>query len=350
MPEVPAPPADRTGRPTRRTLARILVVVLAVAAVIAAIALVRGGLGSDERPTSVPTTPPPYPEAPMTRLDSASLTVPADTRFAQETFWARAGETYLVTFEAGGTKPEESGGRSMYLGITFSCSPQVGGPGINVGGTQNVLTGETLEYVNQGLISVPEDGAIDCSIRANAPYNDVASAGATVPLTGSWHAERVTGEAASASTDDLPMTIPAGEKATVLTEDLQLDENLGGKLQAMAALHLTACTVVNGSREDGRAWCAEDDLDETGSTATMDLTAQLLDEHGEVCEDLGAVSTDPDHIDLYRHHRLLSLDLTEELPTDLCGTTLRVTTAVQNDGPAPLVVHRSNSSLVGVAG
>ncbi|HEX7350866.1 hypothetical protein [Brachybacterium sp.] len=69
-----------------------------------------------------------------------------------------------------------------------------------------------------------------------------------------------------------------------------------------------------------------------------------------MCDALGADSTDPDHIDLYRHHRVLSLELVEELPEDPCGQTVRMSASVHNEGPAPVVVHRSNSSLVGVGG
>lgn len=352
MPEAPTPRADGTRRPSRRTPVRVLLVGLVVAMAIGALLLVRADLGSSPEGTSTstpapaPTTPPPYPEPPMSRTDTDSLLVPEEARFAQGTFWARSGESYLVTFTLEGTKPEESGGRSMYLGVTFSCSPKNGGPGITVGGTQNILTGETAQYRNQGLITVPEDGAIDCSISTSAPYDDVASAGATVPISGAWEVEEVSGAAAFASTDGLPTSVAAGTDSVVLAEDVPFEEAADGEVRAMTSLHLTTCTGVNGSREDGRLWCDEADLDEAGSTVTTSLTAQLVDPGGEVCGDLGAVSTAPDLIDMYRHHRLLSLGLAEEMPVEPCGTIVRLAVTVHNDGPAALVVHRSNSSMV----
>ena len=120
-------------------------------------------------------------------------------------------------------------------------------------------------------------------------------------------------------------------------------------MRALTSLHLTTCTIVNGSREDGRAWCAKDELDEAGSTVNAEMRAELVDAGGAVCGDLGTAATGPDHIDLYRHHRLLSLELTEVLPESPCGETVRVTVNVHNHGPAPLVVHRSNSSLAVVS-
>lgn len=319
---------------------------LLVLALILALTVFRGQGEPEQAPSvAATTTLPPYPVAPFSRVDDATLTVPEETRFAPGTFWATAGTTYLVTMDLESMKPEGSGGRSMYLGITLSCSPQAGGPGISVGGTQNMLTGEMTTYRNQGLISVPEDGAIDCSIKASAPYDDVASDGTTFGIDASWHAEPVHGAAIDAAEEGLPRTIADDTGEVVMTADLPLDTG-GGELQALTSLHLTTCTIVNGSREDDRAWCSEDDLDEAGSTARVELLAELIDADGTVCDVLGTETTDSDHIDLYRHHRLLSLELTEGLPEDPCGETVRVSASVHNEGPAPLVVHRSNSSLI----
>lgn len=336
----------------RRT--RLLVAVLAVAmlAAVIAVGVVRGTGGSSQKErgqSAAPVTPPPYPVTPLSRVDDTTLTVPERTRFAQGTFWATADTTYLVTMDLQSTKPEGSGGRSMYLGVTLSCSPQAGGPGISVGGTQNMLTGEVTSYRNQGIISVPEDGAIDCSIKASAPYDDVASDGTTFEVDGTWRAVPVDGEALAAVEEGLPRTIAIGAEEVVMRADLPLDLADDDDVRALTSLHLTTCTIVNGSREDGRAWCAKDELDEAGSTVNAEMRAELVDAGGAVCGDLGTAATGPDHIDLYRHHRLLSLELTEVLPESPCGETVRVTVNVHNHGPAPLVVHRSNSSLTVVS-
>lgn len=282
----------------------------------------------------------------MTMADRVTLTVPTETRFAPDTFWAEADATYLVTMDLENMKPEGSGGRSMYLGVTLSCSPQAGGPGISVGGTQNMLTGEMTTYRNQRIISVPEDGAIDCSIKASAPYDDVASNGTTFQVDASWRAGPVSGEARASSEEGLPRTVTAGTEEAVMAVDLPLDQEGGDALRVLTTLHLTTCTIVNGSREDDRAWCSEGDLDEEGSTVSVTQRAELVDADGVVCEALETETTAPDHIDLYRHHRLVSLELVGTVPEAPCGSTVRLTVGVHNDGPAPVVVHRSNSSLI----
>lgn len=329
---------------SRRTLLLVAGALLTVLALVLAVTLLRGGPEPDA-PDANPT-PPPYPLAPVTTTDTTSLTVPQETRFAESTFWAEAGTTYLVTMDLTSTKPEGSGGSSMYLGVTLSCSPQDGGPGISEGGTQNMLTGEQTEYRNQGLITVPEDGPVDCSIKANAPYDDVASRDTTFTVDGTWHAEAVGEDSRQASTDDLPRTVAAGDEPVVLTEDLPLADGASTDLRVLTSLHLTTCTGVDGSRENGRAWCSKDQVDETGSTATVTVRADLLDVNGTVCAELGSTSTTPDRIDRYRHHRLLSLELEPTLPAEPCGDTVRVSTSVANAGPAPLVVHQLNSTLV----
>lgn len=337
----------------RRT--RLILAVLAVALLVAVIAVGVGrGTGGPSpqelEPSAAPVTLPPYPVTPFSRVDDTPLTVPERTRFAEDTFWATAGTEYLVTMDLQSTKPEGSGGRSMYLGVTLSCSPQAGGPGISVGGTQNMRTGEVTAYRNQGLISVPEDGPIDCSIKASAPYDDVASAGTTFTVDGTWRAVPVDGEARAEPKEDLPRTIADGAGEIVMTVDLSPDLVDGDELRALTSLHLTTCTIVNGSREDGRAWCDEGELDEAGSTVSAEMRAEFVDAGGAVCGVLDTAVAGPDHIDLYRHHRLLSLELTEALPDAPCGKTVRVRVGVHNDGPAPVVVHSSNSSLAVVSG
>lgn len=342
MPEETSPRS-----PSRRPLLLAGLGLLLVLAVVVAIVMIRGAgddAPTDPAPTTAAPTPPPYPEAPASVSGRATLTVPEEPRFAEGTFWARAGQEYLVTVDVTSEKPEGSGGDAMYLGVTLSCSPQAGGAGITAGGTQNMLTGEETTYRNQGLVTVAEDGPVDCSIKLSAPYDDVASAGTTFDVDGTWRAAAAGADSRQASTDGLPRTVDPGPAQAVLSTEAPVEA--GGDLRALTSLHLTTCTIVNGSREDGRAWCDEADLDEAGSTVQLTATAQLLDTSGEVCQELDATTTTPDHIDEYRHHRLIPVELDVTVPQKPCGTTVRVSVAVTNDGPAPLVVHRSNSSLV----
>lgn len=350
MPDAPIPVRLQRGLPTWA----VVVLVVVLAALVTGVAVVgertagprTGAPEGSPSPPQADVTAPPFPAAPMAVTDRATLTVPEETRFAEGTFWAEAGAAYLVTMDLSSHKPAGSGGRSMYLGVTLSCVPRAGGTGISAGGTQNMITAQPTSFANQGLIRVPEEGPVDCSVKASAPYDDVASDGTAFPLETTWRVEAVGEGSASALADALPTTLEPGTTRTALVQDIPRDAVADGDLRALASLHLTTCTIVNGSREDGRAWCAEGSLDEGGSIVAVTLTASLLDDRGEVCAQLGATSAGPDHIDLYRHHRLLSLDLQSTLPARPCGETVRVSADVRNDGPALLVVHRSNSTLV----
>src|SRR5699024_12112915 len=158
-----------------------------------------------------------------------------------------------------------------------------------------------------------------------------------------WFAARVACAAVAPTDQLLPTVIATGEDEEILTVDLAV-ESPGVELDALSSLHLTTCTIVNGSREDDKAWCDEDDLDEAGSTTTLRGRMDLIDADGAVCDEIADEELPADHIDLYRHHRLLSVMLEATAPEQPCGQTVRVAISVQNDGPAPLVVHRSNST------
>lgn len=345
-------PAPTPDAPRRRLLAATLLgalLVLALVVILALVVLERRGGSAPEAPSPAPTTteaPPPFPEPPVSTIDRATLTVPEEARIAEHTFWGLAGEAYLVTLDVVSEKPAESEGWAMYLGVLISCAPEAGGAGDYRGGTQNLRTGERTAYRNQLLVTPSADGAITCDVKLSAPYDDVASTGTAFPVEASWRAEPVDGSAAEATTDDLPRTLAPGAEDTVLTAAFDLTAEDDDAVRGLATLHLTACTVVNGSREEGRAWCREDALDEAGSTATLTARLELLDADGTVCEELAAESTEPDHIDLLRHHRMLSAYLEAILPAEPCGTTARLRVDLRNEGPAPLVVHRANSSAL----
>lgn len=347
---MPAPSPD--APPLRRLPATLLGALLALAlvGVLAVVALERrDGDVPEAAPTTRTTateTPPPVPEPPVSTIDRTTLTVPEEARIAEHTFWGRAGESYLVTLDVVSEKPADSEGWAMYLGVLVSCAPEAGGASDYRGGTQNLRTGERTTYRNQLLVTPSADGAITCDVKLSAPYDDVASAGTAFPVEASWRADPVDGSAAEAATDSLPRTLAPGAEDTVLTAAVDLTAEDDDALRGLTTLHLTTCTVVNGSREEGQAWCREGALDEAGSTATLTARLELLAADGTVCEELAATTTDPDHIDLLRHHRLLSADLEAILPAEPCGTSARLRVDLRNDGPAPLVVHRANSSAL----
>lgn len=318
-------------------------------------------LDGNEAPRPIPTSasstsnPGPMvlavPVAPASRIDTASLTVPEETRFAASEFAVTGGVEYLVAFALDTEKPAGSDGYAMYLGVTFSCSPQgEGGAGGSVGGTQNLLTGEPTTYRNQMLLTPVTDGVVSCTIKASAPYDDVASAGTSFGMTATWKAEAVDRAGYSAPADErLPMTISSGGTAAAFTQNLLVEDLTHGRLRALTSLHVTTCTIVNGSREAGRTWCAEGELDEEGSVVSASLRVELLAADGTVCDVVAEQSAPEEHVDLYRHHQLLFQEAAVQIPGEPCGDSVRVTASVDNAGPAPLVVHQNNSSLIVVA-
>lgn len=346
---MPAPTPDAPRRRLPETLLSALLA-LALVVVLAVVVLERRGERAPQAPSAAPTptteTPPPFPEPPVSTIDRATLTVPEETRIAEHTFWGRAGEAYLITLDVVSEKPADSEGWAMYLGVLISCAPEAGGPGDYVGGTQNLRTGERTAYRNQLVVSPSADGAITCDVKLSAPYDDVASAGTAFEVEANWRADPVDGSAAAAATDGLPRTLAPGAEDTVLTAAMDLTAADDRALRGLTTIHLTTCTTVNGSREEGRAWCREGALDEAGSTATLTARLELLHADGAVCEELAVESPEPDHIDLLRHHRMISADLESILPAEPCGTTARLRVDLRNDGPAPLVVHRANSSAL----
>lgn len=143
----------------------------------------------------------------------------------------------------------------------------------------------------------------------------------------SWHAEPVHGRAL-AEEEGLPRTLADGSDEAVLVAQMPLGD-ADDEVRALASLHLTTCTIANGSRKDGRAWCAEGAPDEEGSITSARIRADLLDTDGAVCDVLGAETTARDRIDLYRHHRLLSLELVEDISENPCGSAVRVSARVR---------------------
>lgn len=288
------------------------------------------------------------PEPPYRVADTASLTLPQEVRIAHGTFFLSEGTTYLVQFDLSTLKAEDAPGIGMYLGVTFSCSPAGGGPGGVIGGTENLLPGEPVTYTNQFLLSPQDSGEYSCSLLANAPYDDVAAAGTTIELKASWGVAPVTSRAwETPSTQRLPLTVAAGSREVAFAQYVSASGFAADQLRILTSLHLTTCTGVNGSREGGETWCGAKDIDEAGNTFTVGTRVDVIGPDGAVCESLDA-GTQEVTIDKWRHHQLLHLDRTVDVPAELCGNKLRVSVVVDNQGPASIVVHGQNSSLVTV--
>lgn len=327
---------------------------LAALLLVIAITGLRGELGNDPAEPSpessesmdspTPTVPPAF-VPPVSVADDAPLMLPQELRAAHGDFYLEAGQAYLARVEVSTVKPVEQPGLGMYLGVTFSCA---GEDGLSewIGGTENLLPGEPVTFTNQMVLQVEQAQVVTCSVRANAPYDDVAAAGATIELDFRWSVTKTDGKATTTSSEQrLPMTVDTDARAFAFTESFAAEGLAAGRVEMLSSLHLTTCTVVNGSREEGQTWCTEDDLHEDGSEFDAELRVDVLDENGEICETLGRELT-TETLSLERHHQLLPLSAEFDLPEDLCGDTVRTSVVVDNLGPAPLVVHASNSSFI----
>lgn len=289
---------------------------------------------------------PPAPVTPYSVIDEVPLTLPQELRAAHGSFFLEGGTSYVATFTVSTVKPPDEPGLGMYLGVTFSCTGADGSGSEWIGGTENLLRGESATYRNQLLLTPETDEVVSCSVRANAPYDDVAAAGATVDLDIHWRVAEAEGQSVSTPPEGrLPMTVDRETRAFAFTEQIAVRDRGPQTVSMLSSLHLTTCTIVNGSREDGRTWCAKDDLDEKGSTFDAEVRVDVLDGKGEVCATLGKKAV-TEMLPLERHHQLLPLTAEFTVPEKLCGSTLRASVVVENHGPASLVVHASNSSLI----
>lgn len=345
-------------RTNRRTQRRWLIAFGAIIAILVAVAVLLPWADwtsppKKETPLAVtPMTPaaqslPPAPVAPVSVRDTVPLTLPQELRAASGNVYLEAGENYVASFEVSTVKPEDEPGLGMYLGVTFGCSGKETDVSDWIGGTENLLRAEPVTYANQMLLQPEADQVISCSVRANAPNDDVAAVGATIDLDISWTVEKVVGSVWSTPTDRrLPMTVDSGGgREFAFTQMVDVGDEDIHNLRVLSSLHLTTCTIVNGSREAGRSWCQEDALHEDGSDFHIELRLDVLDEDGATCGTVG-VEKDRHALSLERHHQLISREATFTVPRTLCGPTVRASVVVENRGPAPLVVHASNSSML----
>ena len=261
-------------------------------------------------------------------------------------FTLGAGEAYVATVDVATEKPPDSEGVNIFLGMRLTCTDAAGEVIGTAGGTENLLTGEPVTLSNQVLLRPERSGVHQCSVLLNAPNDDGASAGTTFELDTTWSVSPADGLAIqTAAVERLPMTIPAGSRQMTFGDVIPLAELDEGRLQLHASLNLTTCTGIGGSREDGRTWCTEDDIDFAGSTYEIETRIDVIAPNGSVCDAIDAWRESV-HLQHYRHHQLLHVERDVEIPDDLCGDRVRVSVLIDNSGPASLVVHRENSSLI----
>lgn len=275
---------------------------------------------------------------------SVSLTVPETVEIAEENLSVIKGQKYLITYTVQTVKPEGTPGRAMYFGVSLGCSGPEDSSMRSASGTQNLVTGEKVTVKNQFLLEAEETSVRPCRFILDSPSPDAAAAGTEISIQVSWKARPVGGRSFSIpSTERLPQVIDEDGRRPAFRQDFTLLEEV--ELRLAGTLHVTTCTMVNGSREGGEALCKTSGLDERGSSLEIDVKAIILDPEGNSCStiEVADVST---KVDRDTHHKMIALDATVALPEEPCGHVLEIVVGVRNHGPAPLAIHSAGSSFL----
>ena len=283
---------------------------------------------------------------PLTFQESSSLSVPDTMRLPGQTFEGERGLTYLVEFAATAEKPEGSPGSAMYFGASLACGGPDGATIRSVGGTQNVRSGERVTIRNQFLLDADRSGNYACRVSLSSPNDEAAAAGTTATIDTTWSVAPAGSEAVEIPADErLPRLVQPGERAAVFRAEHETSDAWGDQSELLSTVHVTSCTMVNGSSEDGRTWCPEDQVDPTGSAAELTYRLDVIDGNGEVC-DSRTLDVEDARIERLTHHLVLHGDSPIAHSAGACGSRLRFVVVLENEGPAPLVIHRSNSTFL----
>lgn len=322
------------------TTRKVLIALSCVALLIAFWAL-------GQRPTVLPGDEPTgrdaTAESPVHVEDSATLEIPGDAVLGSSSFSVNPDHKYLVQLSLMVEKPEDSPGSATYLGYTLSCASDLDDEeGVSVGGTQNLVNGQPVTLEASALLPETQGAGYRCRVVVANPYEHVASVGSEIRVSLQWTATAVGSESVSIDLDRmLPRAIEPGESVELVSRTALPEPEDGGQVAVIAHIHSTTCTIVNGSREDGRAWCDEGSLDEAGSEVIyrIDVEQRYGPSTCVASKSYGV------HIDGLVHHYVASL--AEELgPDSDCEGGIAARITVHNEGPAPLVAHRQNTEVI----
>ena len=280
---------------------------------------------------------------------SAELTLPADERVGSVDFEAERGSRLIVALDVDAMLDASTADlRGAYSVVGITCTGmESSSSSDSMSGTQNLLYQEATTLRTQFVYTAQTDGAQRCNASFRAPnwepgFGDATAdieSHLTVTETEDGLAEEAVPESQS------PIVPDAGGTVTAIDKTVEIEQHLEW-IGFSSTSHLTTCTIENGSRDQtDDNLCTPDMLDERGSTVDVTISVDVLD-GGEVCRRF-EVQEFSEHISHQVHHRILSVSPVRiELPEGLCGDSIRMMQTIDNEGPAPVVVHRGSSNIV----
>lgn len=332
---------------------RRLLFVTAVLAVIASLVVFGCAVLSGE---DAPPEPPRSASPPLSAATSASgrstVTLPDDVGAVTLEFEATDTEPLLIGLSITATFTASTGERrALYTIVGVSCGSQDGPTRTqSMSGTENLTHQTTRQMTRLLSYDVETPGTHRCNARVTAPNWDPEYGDAELSIDA--EIQLVAPDASSfyyvPTNFEHPIVLDPGEEVAAVDETFPLAPGAIGDLEIWSGTHVTACTIVNGSRDQTDAnLCTAPKLDREGSTISTKTVVQQL--NGEIVCRTVTADQSLDSIDHLVHHRLLdSQKRIDGFLSDPCGDRLRVIHEVINHGPAALVLHRASTNAVAI--
>lgn len=283
------------------------------------------------------------PPRPFVVNQTADLGVPGTAELPSRSFPVEEGQAYSVSFDVLIQKPVDSPGEAVFVSVLLQCTGPDGTKDA-IGGTQNVVTGQPATLRNQVLVKASASGDEECRVTVQTPNESAAARGATTNVDVTWQARAVDVDSVSVPSDEhLPRVVLSGKQSVAFRSKSPV--GVGESIQAIGTLHVTTCTMVNGSREGGKPLCTRPTIDKKGSEFEVKLRVDVRDASGRVCESRDLSGTLA-RVDRTTHHALVPVGDVKSFDDGACGDEAEYVLSVRNHGPAALVVHGESSSLL----
>jgi hypothetical protein len=330
-----AEPASRRKKRPRLAFAVFGAMTLSLVGILV-LAWLRPWSGGPETPAS------PEEGAALESQDSGSFSVPGGFDSDPLKVDVESGERHWLDLSMDAYL-EPGVASAAYIAIHLGCTDSNGAEALSVSGTQNIRQNEHTTINMVGLFEAAHAGSAICRVKVNAPNGEAAASGNTVDIDShlKMSAHSVQGGEATPRTS-LPAVVEPGESEVLFADTLASVK--GERLfRASATMHLTTCTIQNGSKDssDGDFLCDASSLDKRGSRVSAALSQEMVASDGTECGEPRERRLD--HlIDHHQHHYIFTIDGEYEEPAG-CHGAPRFKITLKNDGPAPVVVH-SNST------